>query len=75
MIISKFLPLFLTLTPLLTSAISHSCPCEYSILGDGICNMECNSKACGWDAFDCAVISDSGCLFAPVNEVGKYLDR
>lgn len=55
-----------------THSVSHNCDCEYDILGDGICNTECNTKGCNYDAFDCTVRSDSGCLFAPVTEVGTY---
>ncbi|OMJ86544.1 hypothetical protein SteCoe_11895 [Stentor coeruleus] len=34
--------------------------CEYSNLGDGVCDPECNNYQCGWDLGDCGYCSD-GC--------------
>jgi len=29
------------------------CPCKQKILGNNVCNAECNNKACNWDMGDC----------------------
>jgi hypothetical protein len=37
------------------------CSCDKNMLGDGVCNQECNTPDCYWDMNDCLYIHP-GCL-------------